>query len=96
MKIYLTALLKFKPGTTAQAKGYLEALVKASNQEEACEQYELYQSADDDTQFIFHETWASADGLQQHEQQPHFKLFVQQIGDIIDGPLSIFKTDKVA
>jgi quinol monooxygenase YgiN len=97
MKIYLTALLKCKPGTTAQMKSYLEALVAASNKEEACEQYELYQSTgDDDTQFIFHETWASQQGLDLHGQQPHITLFKQQIADVIDGPLVIYKTERVA
>jgi quinol monooxygenase YgiN len=95
MKIYLTALVKCKAGTTAQMKGFLDQLVAASKQEEACLQYELYQSAADETQFIFHETWASEEGLDQHVKQEHFQLFSQQITELIDGPLSIYKTDRV-
>lgn len=95
MKIYLTALVKCKAGTTAQMKEFLDKLVAASRQEEACLQYELYQSTTDETQFIFHETWASQEGLDQHVKQEHFQLFSGQITDIINGPLGIYKTDKV-
>jgi quinol monooxygenase YgiN len=96
MKVYLTALVKCKPGNTDELKGYLELLVAASNKEEACLQYELYQSTDDDTQFIFHETWASQEGLDVHEQQPHIKTFIEQVKEIIDGTIVIYKTEKVS
>jgi quinol monooxygenase YgiN len=95
MKIYLTALVKCKPGNTAELKGYLQQLVAGSTQEEACLQYELYQSTDDDTQFIFHETWASREGLDLHGQQPHIKTFIAQASPILDGGLIIYKTDRV-
>lgn len=95
MKIYLTALVKCKAGTTAQMKKFLDKLVAASLKEEACLQYELYQSTTDENQFIFHETWATQEGLDQHVKQEHFQLFSKQIPDILDGPLSIYKTDRV-
>jgi quinol monooxygenase YgiN len=96
MKVYLTALVKCKPGNTDELKGYLEQLVAASTKEEACLQYELYQSTDNDTQFIFHETWASQEGLDVHNQQPHIKKFVAQASPILDGGVTIYKTDRVA
>lgn len=95
MKIYITALVKCKAGATAQMKVILDELVTTSQQEEACLQYELYQSTTDETQFVFHETWASQEGLDQHVKQEHFQLFKQQITDIIDGPLAVYKTDRV-
>lgn len=95
MKIYLTALVKCKPGYTEELKDYLQQLVAGSTQEEACLQYELYQSTDDDTQFIFHETWASKEGLDQHNQRPHIKTFVAQASPILDGALTIYKTNRV-
>ncbi|WP_345209994.1 putative quinol monooxygenase [Mucilaginibacter gynuensis] len=96
MSIYLTALVKCKPGTTAQMKGYLQQLVAASTQEAACLQYELYQSTEDETQFIFHETWADQPGLDLHNGQPHLQTFKQQIADIIDGTVTVYKTDRAA
>ncbi|WP_295717766.1 putative quinol monooxygenase [Mucilaginibacter sp.] len=96
MKIYLTALVKSKPGFTEEIKGYLDALVAGSIKEEACLQYELYQSTEDETQFIFHETWASQEGLDIHAKQPHIKLFIEQVSPILDGKLTIYKTDRVS
>jgi quinol monooxygenase YgiN len=96
MNIFLTALVKCKPGTVTQMKVYLEALVNASVKEQACLQYELYQSVTDETQFIFHETWLDQAGLDEHNQQPHLMKFINQIKDIADGQVTVHKTERVA
>jgi len=94
MKVYLTALIKAQPGTAEEMKSYLLDLVAASTQEEACLQYELHYAADEN-QFIFHETWASQPGLDEHNQQPHIKKFIEVAGPIMDGPVIIYKTEKL-
>ncbi|PWK66337.1 quinol monooxygenase YgiN [Mucilaginibacter oryzae] len=96
MKIYLTALLKCKPGYAAQIKPILEQLVANSVQEAACLQYELYQDNDNENQFIFHETWQDAAGLEQHTQQPHYLQFGKQAGEMLDGGVTVYKTQRVA
>jgi quinol monooxygenase YgiN len=88
--------VKCKPGYTDEIKGYLHTLVVESTKEEACLQYELYQSTEDETQFIFHETWASQEGLDVHAKQPHIRLFIEQVSPILDGELTIYKTDRIS
>jgi len=95
MKIYLTALIKSKADSTEEMKGYLLELLAASTQETACLQYELHQSTEDESQFIFHEIWASQEGLDLHNVQPHIQHFSQQAGPIMDGPVKIIKTTKI-
>lgn len=95
MSVYLTALLKAKPGAAEELKGLLNTLVEASTQEPACLQYELYQSTTDEHQFIFHETWADEDGLTLHNGQPHLQIFKEQATAILDGDIVIHKIKRI-
>jgi quinol monooxygenase YgiN len=96
MHIYLTAILKSKPGNASVLKDYLKELVIASRKEEACLQYDLHQLTEDENIFIFHEIWADQKGLDLHNSQVHLQHFAQQAGEILDGPVVIYKTDKVS
>jgi quinol monooxygenase YgiN len=96
MSIYLTALLKCKAGEAAKVKPLLLDLVAASAKEEACLQYELYQDSEDENQFIFHETWKDAAGLEQHTQQAHYKKFGQEVGPLLEGAPTLHKTQRIA
>ncbi|WP_074493075.1 putative quinol monooxygenase [Mucilaginibacter polytrichastri] len=95
MSIYLTALLKCKAGEAAQVKPLLLDLVAASLKEEACLQYELYQDIENENQFIFHETWQDAAGLELHTQQPHYQQFGQQVGPLLEEAPVLHKTQRI-
>ena len=96
MKVYLTAILKSKPGSVEALKPLLFNLVAQSTQEEACLQYELYQSAEDENMFIFHETWFDQAGLDVHNSGEGINTFVTAAGPILDGPIIIYKTNKIS
>ena len=96
MSIYLTALIKSKPGYAPQMKALLLDLVAGSTTEAACLQYDLHQGQDDENLFIFHEEWASQAGLDEHNTQPHIQTFINSSKDIMDGEVVIYKTQPVA
>lgn len=96
MSIYLTALVKSKPGHAAALKILLLDLVKGSRTEKACLQYELHQSSTDENQFIFHEEWADQQGLELHGKQEHIHLFAKASADLLDGPMVLHFTNKLA
>jgi len=95
MNIHLTALIRCKPGHTAPFKSLLKALVNASNEEEACLKYELYQTASDDCQFIFQETWKDQEGLDLHNQQPHLLGFLKSAEALMDGNVLVYSTNRL-
>ncbi|GEP50164.1 lipoprotein [Flavobacterium noncentrifugens] len=96
MIVYLTAVVKSKPGKSELLKSLLFELVSHSIKENACLQYELHQSSDDENVFIFHEEWASTEGLALHNSQPHLKAFVEKSAGILDGGFNIYKTNKIS
>jgi len=95
MSVYLTALLKAKPGAADELKGLLHTLVSTSTQEPACLQYELYQSSTDEHQFIFHETWADDAGFEEHNNQAHLQEFKEQAANVLDGDIIIHKVNRI-
>jgi quinol monooxygenase YgiN len=96
MDTNLTAIVRSKPGNSETMKAFLLELVSESIKEPACIQYDLHQSADDENMFIFHEIWKGEDGLDIHNGQPHIKRFGEHVAEIIDGPVVIYKTNKIS
>jgi quinol monooxygenase YgiN len=94
MSIYLTAIIKSKPGQAEPLKVLLLDLVAASKKEAACIQYDLHQSEDD--VFIFHEEWASKEGLELHNSQPHLVEFGERAKNIAAGRTIVYQTKKLA
>jgi len=96
MIVYLTAVIKSKPGQSELLKSLLFELVSHSVKENACLQYELHQSSDDENVFVFHEEWSSEEGLALHNSQPHLKQFIEKSSEILNGSIEIFKTNKIS
>jgi len=96
MSIHLTALVKSKPGTASEMKPLLLKLVSGSLTEEACLQYELYHSIEDENLFIFHETWKDEEGLNTHNHGPHIAALIKDSAAILDGSIVIYKTEKIS
>jgi len=90
MSIYLTAILKSKKDKIQGLKSILDNMVLNTRKEEACEKYELQQSLDDETVFIFHEIWKSKEGLDAHNQQPYIQEFVEKVPDLLEKPAEIY------
>ena len=96
MKIYLTAILKAKPGKVSILKSILQQMVIASRKEEDCLQYDLFQSNEDENVFIFNEIWANQKGLDHHNDQPHLVNFQKASDSILNEPVIIYKSQKIS
>ncbi len=90
MSIYLTAILKSKRESIQDLKSILDNMVLNTRKEEACEKYELQQSLDEETIFIFHEIWKSKEGLDVHNQQPYIQEFVEKVPELLEKPAEIY------
>lgn len=96
MKIHLTVIFKSKPERAANLSAAIINLVHKSKAEAACLQYDLHQNMADETEFILHETWANAEGLQQHNEQKHLKDFAAIAKDLLAEPFKVYKTTQIA
>lgn len=95
MAINLTVILKSKTESIEIFKSLLLDLVPNSKKETACLQYDLHQSDEEPTIFIFHEVWENQDGLDFHNQQSYLQTFFENAKLYLQEAPIIYKTNKL-
>ncbi|MDQ3042523.1 MAG: antibiotic biosynthesis monooxygenase, partial [Acidobacteriota bacterium] len=95
-KIVLIARLKIKSGSVEAAKQAALAIIADSRAENGCLNYDFHQAIDDETIFVWHETWENKAAIDAHGASKHFKDFSTKIKDLVDEPLQITLTRMVS
>lgn len=88
-KLTVVARVRAKPGKVTDVKQALLALVEWTRTEPGCISYDLYQSQNDEAQFLFHENWESKEDLDVHAQSPHIQAFRARAGELLAEPVEI-------
>lgn len=60
----------------------------AMRDEPGCFGFDVLQSTEDETKFVFYEVYRNQDALAAHRQTPHFKRYFERTQDLFAGPLS--------
>lgn len=87
--VILIAKAKAKPGMEEKVKKELMALVAPTRSEDGCVQYNLHQSKDDPSMFMFYENWLNQQALDEHIQTMHLQALLNMADEILDGPLDV-------
>lgn len=85
----LFARLKVKKEAVEKAKKAALSIVVDSRAESGCLNYDFHQAIDDETIFLWHETWTNKEAIDAHAASRHFKEFSAAIKDITDEPLQV-------
>ncbi len=88
-KVTVLALFKAKSGLEEEVKRELMTLQGPTRSEEGCINYDLHQSKEDPSRFMFYENWVSQEDLDKHLQMPYLKAFREKAGDLLAEPASI-------
>jgi len=88
-KLTVIARMKAKPGMEERLKQELLGLLPPTRAEEGCINYDLHQSLQDGSQFLFHENWESEEHLKRHSQSDHLKSFRSRATELLDSPTEI-------
>lgn len=94
--IVLIARLKIKKEAVAAARRAALAIVEDSRRESGCLNYDFHQGADDETIFLWHETWENKAAIEAHGKSAHFKKFSAAIKDLTLEPLHVTLTKMVS
>lgn len=81
--IYVTAILKAKPGMEKSLARELTAVVPKVRSEKGCLRYDLHMSTDDTATFLFYEIWESKEALDLHAKAPALTAMEEQIADML-------------
>lgn len=85
MKKIINARITVKTEAVEQFLSYAQVIIKASNLEQGCLVYNLYQEVGKPSSFIFYEEYVDQDAIDFHNATNHFKTFIAQITEILDG-----------
>lgn len=87
MSIYLTVIVKAKPEHHQEIKTLLYSLPELSKKEEACIEYDVHQSIDDENTFILNEKWETLEGISLHNEQAYSKEFFASFDKLQENPI---------
>lgn len=88
-RIVLFARLKVKKEAVETAKRAALALVEPSRDEAGCINYDFHQALDDESVFLWHETWANRAAIEAHGASAHFKEFSAAVADATEEALQL-------
>ncbi|MDT5059756.1 MAG: hypothetical protein QOH63_215 [Acidobacteriota bacterium] len=88
-RVTVLARVRAKVGMEEQVKRECLALVAPSRAEQGCLNYDLHQSADDPTLFIFYENWESLEDLERHLESSHSLQFDERTEGMLAEPEEI-------
>lgn len=87
--ITVVAHIKAKGGLEEEIKRELMGLVGPTRAEKGCITYELHQSVENKSLFMFYEKWASREDLDGHMHMPHMKAHMQRARELFAEPPKI-------
>ncbi len=95
-KIVLVARLKVKDDAVEVAKQLTLKITADSRMEEGSINYDVHQAIDDETVFVWHETWANKAALDEHFEKDYFKEFFTKVSEIAAEPPQITLTKMIS
>ena len=88
-KVTVIAHMRAKPGREQEVREALLGLCGPTRAEKGCINYDLHQSPDDPTLFLFHENWASKSDLDAHSQSPHLQAWRKRATELLVEPTRV-------
>ena len=88
-KLTVVARIKAKAGMEARVREELMALVSPTRSEAGCINYDLHQSLDDKSVFLFYENWVDKQDLDEHLNTPYLQALLGKAEDILAEPIDI-------
>ena len=95
-KVIVVARIRAKKGMEEIVKRELMALLSPTRSEKGCINYDLHQSVEDKSLFMFYEKWASKKDLNEHMGMPYMKSHLEKAGEILAEPGDITLWEKIA
>jgi quinol monooxygenase YgiN len=87
--VIVVAQLRAKEGMEEAVKQELIGLVGPTRSEKGCITYDLHQSIENKSLFMFYEKWASKSALDEHVRMPHMLSHMRKARDLFAEPPKI-------
>jgi quinol monooxygenase YgiN len=87
--IVIAGTVRIRPGRRAEAIEVAGAMVRATQAEAGCRQYQFYADLGDPDVFFLFEEWESDDALAGHFASEHMRVFQERLPALIAAPPQI-------
>ena len=94
-KVSVVARIRAKSGMEEKLKQELLSLSGPTRAEAGCINYDLHQSVEDKSLFMFYENWVSKKALDEHLAMPHMQSHLKRANEILAGPPEITLWEKI-
>lgn len=88
-QVTVLARMRAKDGMEEKVKQELLSLVPQTKAEEGCINYDLHQSPEDKSLFMFYENWRSKADLDKHFETPYLQAFLGKTEELLAEPPDI-------
>jgi quinol monooxygenase YgiN len=95
-KVTVVARIRAKKGMEEKVKQELLALVGPTRSEKGCINYDLHQSVENKSLFMFYENWVSKSDLDKHLEMPYMKSHMEKAGEIFAEPGEITLWERIS
>ena len=96
MALFIVARFHARPSLEESLRQALEANIEPTRAEPGCRFIHLFRSLRDPALFFIHSEFATVEDFEAHAELPHIRKFLGLVPDLIDHPLEVHRTEKLA
>jgi len=96
MALFIVARFHSRPGLEESLRQALEANIEPTRAEPGCRFIHLFRSLRDPALFFIHSEFDTVADFEIHAELPHMRKFLGLVPDLIDHPLDVNRTEKLA
>jgi quinol monooxygenase YgiN len=96
MELYIFARFHARPGQEEAVESALRDTVAPSREEPGCLSIHAFRSLRDRRLFYIHSRWKDEAAFEVHAGLPHTVRFIERVAPLIDHPLDVNRTERIA
>lgn len=96
MELYIFARFHARPGQEEAVESALRDTVAPSREEPGCLSIHAFRSVRDRRLFYIHSRWKDEAAFEVHAGLPHTVRFIERVAPLIDHPLDVNRTERIA
>jgi len=96
MELFIFARFHARPGNEGAVAQAIRDIVGPSSKEPGCLSIHAFRSVRDPQLFYIHSCWKDEAAFEHHAGLPHTVRFLERMGPLIDHPLDVARTERIA
>ena len=96
MELFIFARFHARPGQEDAVESALRDTVAPSREEPGCLSIHAFRSVRDRRLFYVHSRWKDEAAFEVHAGLPHTVRFIERVAPLIDHPLDVNRTERIA